>query len=167
MEGLASQTGLFPEQSWDEADLPEAYMWLGKPTSSAMPLMWAHAEYVKLLRSTADGRVYDLIPEVADRYLGTQPATRRRFEVWKPSRHVRFLKQGEILRVQGDAPFSLHWSNNDWKTDQDTLCSRNSLEIDYVDLPTSTAVLGSCFRFTFFWTGMNRWEGQDFAVTLH
>ncbi len=29
---------------------------------SAMPLMWAHAEYIKLLRSTADGKVYDTVP---------------------------------------------------------------------------------------------------------
>jgi hypothetical protein len=43
-------------------------MFYGKPTGAAMPLMWAHAEYLKLLRSTADGVVFDLIPEVAERY---------------------------------------------------------------------------------------------------
>ena len=42
-------------------------MWLGQSTGSAMPLMWAHAEYIKLLRSTADRKVYDAIPEVAQR----------------------------------------------------------------------------------------------------
>jgi hypothetical protein len=41
-----------------------------------MPLMWAHAEYIKLLRSTADGKVYDAIPEVAERYLGTRERNR-------------------------------------------------------------------------------------------
>lgn len=39
MEGLASDTGLLPEQSWDEADRPEAELWLGRPTGSAMPLV--------------------------------------------------------------------------------------------------------------------------------
>ena len=33
-----------------------------------MPLAWAHAEYIKLVRSAADGQVFDLISEVADRY---------------------------------------------------------------------------------------------------
>ena len=61
MEGLASKTGLLPEQSWDKADRPEIYMWLGQPTGSAMPLMWAHAEYIRLLRSTADRKVYGAI----------------------------------------------------------------------------------------------------------
>ena len=70
IEGFASTTGLLPEQVWDEPDRPEAYMFLGRPTGSAMPLMWAHAEYIKLLRSVSDGRVFDLIPEVAHRYLG-------------------------------------------------------------------------------------------------
>ena len=46
----------------------DAMLYFGKPTGAAMPLMWAHAEYIKLLRSTADGQVFDLIPEVADRY---------------------------------------------------------------------------------------------------
>ena len=69
MEGFSSATGLLPEQVWDEPDRPDVYMFLGRPTGSAMPLMWAHAEYIKLLRSVADGRVFDLIPEVAERYL--------------------------------------------------------------------------------------------------
>src|SRR5665213_1295876 len=100
MEGLASKTGLLPEQSWDEADRPDIYMWLGQPTGSAMPLMWAHAEYVKLLRSTADGKIYDSIPEVAKRYLGKR-SRRKQLEIWKPNRHVRFMRSGASLRVQG------------------------------------------------------------------
>ncbi len=54
MEGFASDTCLLPEQVWDEADKPESHLYLGKPTGSAMPLMWAHAEYIKLLRSNHD-----------------------------------------------------------------------------------------------------------------
>jgi hypothetical protein len=46
-----------------------------------MPLMWAHAEYVKLLRSAADGTVIDQVPEVAERSLSG--AGKKRIEVWK------------------------------------------------------------------------------------
>ena len=66
--------------------------YLGRPTGSAMPLMWAHAEYIKLLRSVADGRVFDLIPEVAERYLSGRN-TRHRFEVWKHNRQVSSIRQ--------------------------------------------------------------------------
>ncbi len=131
-----------------------------------MPLMWAHAEYVKLLRSTADGKVYDLIPEVAARYLGARPTTRKRFEVWNPNRQVRFMKRGEILRVLGMAPFTLHWAADDWKTVEDTKSIRTALGVDYVDIPSTIAKSGTCFHFTFLWMETNKWEGQDFAVTV-
>jgi len=165
MEGFASDTGLLPEQSWDDSDRPEIYMWRGRPTGSAMPLMWAHAEYIKLLRSTADGKVYDAIPEVAKRYLGRRGA-QKRLEVWKQIRRVRFMQPGEILRVQGDAPFTLHWSADNWKTAQDTQSAQNALQIDYVDVPDSVTSSGTCIRFTFHWTEDGRWEGQDYAVTV-
>jgi glucoamylase len=165
MENLASTTGLLPEQSWDEADWPAVYMWRGQPTGSAMPLMWAHAEYIKLLRSTADGKVYDAIPEVAQRYLGER-GKRKQLEVWKPNRHVRFMRVGEILRVQGDAAFTLHWSSDNWKNVQDTQSTKNSLQIDYVDLSDVVTSSGTCIRFTFFWPESNRWEGRDYSVTV-
>ena len=165
IEGLASKTGLLPEQSWDEPDRPDIYMWLGEPTGSAMPLMWAHAEYIKLLRSTADGKVYDAIPEVASRYL-VKSDKRREFEIWKPNRQVCFMRAGEILRVFGDAAFSLHWSSDNWYSAQDTKSNRNALNIEYVDLSDVNTRPGTCIRFTFFWLEANRWEGQDYAVTV-
>jgi glucoamylase len=165
MEGLASTTGLLPEQAWDQADDPKIYMFLGQPTGSAMPLMWAHAEYIKLLRSTADGKVYDAIPEVAQRYLGER-GKRKRLEVWKPSRQIRFTRVGEVLRVQGDALFTLHWSSDNWNSVQDLTSTQNALEIDYVDLTEAVTFPGVCIRFTLLWTEGNRWEGQDYEVTV-
>ena len=164
MEDLASKTGLLPEQSWDEPDRPEIHMYLGKPTGSAMPLMWAHAEYVKLLRSTKDSKVYDSIPELAERYLDKR-GNRKQWEVWKPNRHVRFMNEGEILRVHGEAPFTLHWSADDWHTVQGTESTTNSLAIDYVDLNEWKTVAGTCVRFTFRWQD-GHWEGNDYCVTV-
>ncbi len=43
-------------------------MYLGRSAGSAQPLVWAHAEYLKLLRSAADGRVFDRISVVEERY---------------------------------------------------------------------------------------------------
>src|SRR5262249_42363445 len=55
IEAQTSPGGLIPEQVWDAAPIPGRQLEPGKPTGSAMPLVWAHAEYVKLLRSLADG----------------------------------------------------------------------------------------------------------------
>jgi glucoamylase len=166
MEALASKTGLLPEQSWDESDRPDIFMWLGQPTGSAMPLMWAHAEYIKLLRSTADGCVYDSIPAVAKRYLGKR-AKPKQFEVWKPNRHVRFMRAGEILRVHGCAAFTLHWSADEWKTVTDTKSTSNSLHIEYVDVADVVLAAGATIRFTFLWEEGSRWEGKDYSVSVN
>ena len=164
IEGFASATGLLPEQVWDEKDQPSAHMFLGRPTGSAMPLMWAHAEYVKLLRSVSDGRVFDLIPEVAKRYLGDRKGCQL-FEIWKPNRRVRFVKKGYTLRVQAPASFRLHWTGDEWGTVKDTSSSTTTLGIDFVDIPI-TAAQHTPIRFTFFWPESNSWEGRDYTVEI-
>jgi len=164
MEKLASPTGLLPEQSWDSPDKPDAYMHCGRPTGSAMPLMWAHAEYIKLLRSVRDGKVSDLIPEVAKRYLGNG-TNRCKFEIWKPMRQVRNVERGFILRIQVLARFHLHWSADEWKTVKDTASSNTVLGVEYVDIPVAAEQQGN-IRFTFFWTATDSWEGRDYLVAI-
>ena len=164
MEGFGSTTGLLPEQVWDQPDRPEIYMYLGRPTGSAMPLMWAHAEYVKLLRSVSDGKVFDLIPEVADRYLGGRQG-HPLFEVWKPNRQVSRVKKGATLRIQMPAPFRLHWSDDEWHSAKDTPSSPTALGIEFVDIAILRMQVKPV-RFTFFWTASNRWEGREYAVNI-
>jgi glucoamylase len=68
--------------------------------------------------------------------------------------------------VQCGAPFTLHWSIDNWKSVQDTKSTRNSLEIDYVDLTDVVTSPGMCIRFTFLWTEGNHWEGQDYEIAV-
>lgn len=164
IEGFASGTGLLPEQVWDEPDRPNIFMFLGRPTGSAMPLMWAHAEYVKLLRSVSDGRVFDLIPDVAERYLGDRKACQS-FEIWKTNRRVRAVKRGYTLRVQASNSFRLHWTADEWTTVQDTPSSATALGIEFVDIPI-VAAQRAPIRFTFLWTKSNSWEGRDYVVAI-
>ncbi len=164
MESFASATGLLPEQAWDAPDQPHVYMYCGRPTGSAMPLMWAHAEYIKLLRSVRDGKVSDLIPEVASRYLGAR-ADRQLFEVWKFTRQVRSVKRGYVLRIQAPASFRLHWSADEWQTVKDTPSSATTLGVEFADIPIAASQRAP-IRFTFFWTTSNSWEGRDFLVSV-
>ncbi|MGZ8463729.1 MAG: glycoside hydrolase family 15 protein, partial [Candidatus Deferrimicrobiaceae bacterium] len=164
LEGFASRTGLLPEQVWDEPDRPDLYMYLGRPTGSARPLMWAHAEYIKLLRSAADGKVFDLVPEVADRYLSGRRGGKP-MEIWKHNRQVPEVREGVILRVQTGAPFLLHWTRNDWGTVVDSRSIPTSLGIEYLDIEIPP-LQGGRIRFTFFWTAAGTWEGRDFEVTV-
>ena len=164
IEGFASPTGLLPEQIWDQADRPDLHIYLGKPTGAAMPLMWAHAEYIKLLRSVRDGMVFDQIPAVAERYL---PVNRRcrALEIWKPNRQPKAVWRGHALRIQAPAAFRLHWTRDEWQSVADTASSPTALGIEFVDIPVSSSQRAP-IRFTFYWTQMNRWEGRDYEVAV-
>lgn len=69
MGRLTSAGGFIPEQVWDAQDIPHRELFRGKPTGSAMPLVWAHAEYIKLRRSLADGAVFDMPRLSYERYV--------------------------------------------------------------------------------------------------
>ena len=71
MELFANQGLMLPEQVWDGVGNNEIYHYTpGEGTNSATPLAWTHAEYIKLLRSLSDQRVWDRNPLVKDRYSG-------------------------------------------------------------------------------------------------
>lgn len=74
MERFAADGLMLPEQAWDGVgnSTPRQYR-LGQPTDSATPLAWTHAEYLKLLRSVADRRVWDRYEVVEVRYGAPTP----------------------------------------------------------------------------------------------
>ncbi len=164
IEKFASLTGLLPEQIWDEQDIKKLHLYLGGPTGSAMPLMWAHAEYVKLLRSTSEGKIFDLIPEVSRRYISDRSSCRQ-LEIWKPNRRARSVKRGSTLRVQTPEKFRLHWSCDEWRTISDTDSTSTALGVEFMDIPIDPKQKDPV-RFTFFWKISNRWEGIDHMVTI-
>ena len=58
-----------------------------------MPLVWAHSEYLKLLRSVADGRVFDRIDVVEKRYGSSRDKSKpSKIEVFKMRRPVRRIE---------------------------------------------------------------------------
>ena len=128
-----------------------------------MPLMWTHAEYVKLLRSVTDGHVFDLLPIVAERYL--KGRGRNDLEVWKPARQVREVMAGQVLRIQAPESFRLHWTKDGWATVSDTPSTSTGIGIEFADIAVHDDQ-SSPVQFTFFWTGPNRWEGQDYEVRI-
>ncbi|MBI1390596.1 MAG: glucan 1,4-alpha-glucosidase [bacterium] len=163
MEGFATTTGLIPEQIWDEADRPEIHMRLAKPTGAAMPLMWAHAEYIKLLRSTVDGRAFDIIPVVEERYRSRRECTR--LEIWKPNRQAQTVNSGMTLRIQRPGSFVLRWTSDEWVTHTDCPATPTALGIRYADIPVKKRQKAP-IRFTFHYPEEPRWEGVDYSVKI-
>jgi glucoamylase len=164
LELFASRTGLLPEQVWDEPSRPEVRMECGFPTGSARPLMWAHAEYIKLLRSVRDGQVFDRVPEAAARYCQKRKRPRT-LEIWKPNRQVERVAIGSTLRIQAPRPFQLHWTADEWQTVRDTNATATALGVHLVDVAIEHDQRAP-IRFTFLWKDTGEWEGRDYAVEI-
>ena len=92
LEASASTGGLLPEQIWDSDDIPRRELFLGRPSGSAMPLVWAHAEHIKLLRSLRDNAVFDMPPQTLDRYVKNTPPPAP--IVWRPTVESRPHRAG-------------------------------------------------------------------------
>jgi glucoamylase len=176
MEGLCSAGGMLPEQTWDADDIPEEGMVRGQPTGAAMPLVWAHAEYVKLLRSAADGRVFDRVSVVAERYgverqdgkgvarAGARPV----IEVWRKDRQVRRMDPRRRLRIESEQYFHLIWTADDWNTTERTESRSVGSAGFFADAAATRGDPGYGERilFTLFWPEENRWEGDNYEVTV-
>jgi len=164
LEASASGGGLLPEQIWDSEDIPRRELFLGRPSGSAMPLVWAHAEHVKLLRSIRDNAIFDMPPQTLNRYVNNKPAPAP--IVWQIASKVGGIAAGRVLRLEFSDAARIHWSTDNWKTifDSDTLAT--GLGTYICDLPTERLAAENIVRFTIFWPRQNSWEGTDFQVEI-
>jgi glucoamylase len=163
-ESFGSDGRLLPEQVWDADDIPERELFRGKPTGSAMPLVWAHAEHVKLIRSLREGRVFDLPPQPRQRYVFE--GVRGRLVLWCPNNKRRTIARGKILRIVLTSPAIVRWSADGWRTIHDTPTEDIGIGVHFADIPAAEVAAATAIDFTFRWQEGDRWEGADYRVTV-
>ena len=134
LEKFAVGAGLLPEQIWDQDPVRTKLLRFGGPTGAAMPLAWAHAEYIKLVRSIHDGRVFDRLSPVEARYAKRRRERPGGVEIWSDKRPVETLRADRTLRVISGRPFALEWTVNDWKDRQLASAVSTGIDVWYVDL---------------------------------
>jgi glucoamylase len=164
LEAAASPGGLIPEQIWDSDDIPRRELFLGRPSGSAMPLVWAHAEHIKLLRSLRDGKVFDMPPQTLERYVKNTPPPAP--VVWQLASQVARVAAGRTLRLEFLEEAKVHCSLDNWNTIVDSPTIATGLGTHLLDLPQERLTAGSMFRFTIFWPKQNRWEGTNFGIKI-
>ncbi len=164
MEAFANPGGMIPEQVWGGKDIPQKELFFGKPSGSAMPLVWAHAEYIKLRRSLLDGKVFDMPPQTVQRYLVQK--TSSPFMAWRFNNKIRTIIAGKILRIEVQAAAMIHWSADHWHTVHDTMTRNPGVDIQVADLPTQDLTGDATVEFTFYWTEAKKWEGRNFVVQV-
>jgi glucoamylase len=164
IENQSSPGGLIPEQVWDADDLTDLELFNGRPSGSAMPLVWAHAEYIKLLRSLREGRIFDMPPQPTQRYVVDK--VNPKIWIWRFNHKCRNMPIGHTLRIELPVKSRVHWSADGWSHVTDTMTVDTTLGIQFADLPTHLFPPGSAVVFTFFYIIDARWDGRNFELTI-
>ncbi len=164
MAAMASQGGMIPEQVWDTAPIPSHFLFPGRPSGSAMPLAWAHAEFVKLLVSRQIGHPFARPRAVWQRYRGHQEAAQHAF--WWPHAPIGAMRVGARLAVALPEPAIVHWGRDGWLAIEDTPTTDTGLGFHVAELDTAALTQGSWIDFTWRGEDTREWAGRDIAVRI-
>jgi glucoamylase len=162
MMAMSSPLGLIPEQVWDTAPIQKYGLELGRPSGSAMPLVWAHGEFIKLCYSRALGRPVDRPAATWARYGGVRPKIG--YTIWGPNMRPRRMQAGHTLTLALLAPARARFGIDGWQDIRDVETRDTGLGVHVVDLPHGALGAGQSAQFTFFWTDTQTWEGRDYEV---
>ncbi|MCB1740117.1 MAG: glycosyl hydrolase [Gammaproteobacteria bacterium] len=164
MAAMAGRGGLIPEQVWDAEPLPQRGLHPGKPTGSAMPLVWAHAEFIKLAVSRQLGRPHDRPEAVWTRYGGKVCRVREAF--WSEQAPFGELQVGIRLSICLPGPGYVHWGLDSWQRIRDTPTQDCGLGLHIAKLPTEELVTGRLVQFTYYRSDTGCWRNHDFLVRI-
>ena len=164
MCAMVGRCGLIPEQVWDAQALPQSSLQPGQATGSAMPLVWAHAEFLKLVASCALGRPFDRPQAVWQRYRGRRPEPHH--ALWSPRYPVAQIRAGQSLCLTLPRPALVHHGLDGWKRTADAHSTDSGLGVHVVPLPTRQLTAGSSIDFALYWPDTSTWEGRDYRVDV-
>lgn len=145
MEAFANPGEMLPEQIWDGEDIPERGLISGQATGSAMPLVWAHAEYIKLCRSLKEGKVYDMPPQTVKRYI--QEGRKAKYALWKFNQKRHSIPSGTILRVGLLFPATIRWKIEGQPGIFEVNNRTTNLDFFIADIPTDQLPTGKTVIF--------------------
>jgi glucoamylase len=155
--------GMLPEQVWAADPIPERELAPGRPSGSAMPLLWSHAEFLKLLIARERGTPVELLQSVAERY-GNGAVRDAPAWHWRREVPIGRLEAGRALRIEDREPFQLHFGFNGWQELQDREAVQAPFGLWVVELSVAELASHDELNFTrhYRWS----WEGTDHRVQL-
>ncbi|WDR02668.1 glycoside hydrolase family 15 protein [Devosia algicola] len=164
MAKMTGPGGLIPEQVWDSEPLPDRGLMPGKPSGSAMPLVWAHGEFLKLLACITTERPTELLDDVDTRYGGTIPEA----EVWhwRETSPFQSVPKGRGINIEATEPFILHHSLDDWHHKDDSKSAPGPFGMHILALTKDQLAEFDELKFTFFYPDRDAWRQKDFAIQL-
>ncbi len=164
MSAMASPGGMLSEQIWDGPAIAARRLAPGRPTGSAMPLAWAHAEFVKLTVSRALGRPVDRPDAAWRRYRGKAPIASYAF--WFPHAPIVSMLAGARLAVALPRPAIVHWGHDGWSDVADQPTEYSDLGFFVAVLDTERFQPGQSVEFTVCWAAGHDWLGHDLRLVV-
>lgn len=162
MTRMASSGGMLPEQVWDTAPIAARALTPGRPTGAAMPLVWAHAEYLKLAASRALRRPFDRPDAVWERYRGARPQLTR--VMWTEKAAVAELPEGCMLTIALRQAGAVRYGLDGWQEVREQVTSVNPLGLHVLDIDTRALRAGRYLDLTF--RAADQWVGADFRIRV-
>ncbi len=132
MSAMAGPGGMLPEQIWDNSDLPEKNLYFGKPTGSATPLAWAHAEYIKLMCSAVTGVPVDRPESVWQRYRGVKANAKTWF--WRVEAPFSQVQSSKNIKLLFKQPTTINLRMDD-QNNASYSTQLTSLNVHMIELP--------------------------------
>jgi glucoamylase len=168
MTRMTGPTGLIPEQVWDAPAIPKRLLEPGKPTGSAMPLVWAHAEFIKLLCARQQKRPLELLRCVETHLQDNAARGRTRTASWHWRTDTPFdvLPAERDLLIEMDKPFVLHMGFDGWQTIEDRPSAPLAFGRHGVRLSRAELAGRSVLDFTRFFVDEAKWEGRDYSIKV-
>jgi glucoamylase len=164
MASMSGDGGMLPEQIWESEPLAARALQPGRPSGSAMPLAWAHAEFIKLFASRQRGQALDRPAAVWQRYQGRRPVSRNAF--WLPQAPISEMLPASTLTVGLYAPGIIHWGVDGWQATQDVPTQDTGLGVHIARLATQDLRIGQRIFFTYRSTQTGVWIGLDYIVSV-
>jgi glucoamylase len=164
MAAMASPGGMLPEQVWDADPIPSRRLEPGRPSGSAMPLVWAHAEFIKLMLSRHLGHPLDRPRAVWQRYRGRPPSARLAF--WWPHAAIDGFHAGMQLAIALPRPAIVHWGREAWRHVGDEPTQASGLGFHVAVLDVDRLPVGERVEFTWRWQETGEWYGRDHTVAV-
>jgi glucoamylase len=127
-----------------------------------MPLVWAHAEYLKLAASRLLKRPFDRPESVWERYQGKRPQLAR--VLWTEQAPVSQMPPGCGLTIVLREPGAVRFGFDGWQDTQQLNTSPNSIGLHVLTIDTAKLPEGRVVDFTF--RQGAQWLGTDFHVSV-
>ena len=164
MTRMTGPGGLIPEQVWDSAPIPSRGLFPGKPSGSAMPLVWAHAEFLKLLWARKHGRPVEWLASIERRYHAKRPEAP--YWHWRADAPIDSLPRGRGLIIEHAEPFTLHLGFDGWQGVHDVEASALAFGLYGVRLEAAQLSGRLAVDFTAHFPARGAWEGVDHRIAL-